>query len=281
MMKDSNGTSGVVLSQTRNISRSKKYQLELEERTSELERSNADLETFAFVSSHDMQEPLRMIANYTQLLKKRYAGKLDKDAEEYIDFANKGAIHLQQLIRDLLAYSRINRTEIKKEVVSMNGLLVELLKTIQLEIEEKKAKVVYTNLNRLLADRNQLMLLMQNLVLNGIKYNQTENPEVMISSEVKGKEVVFCVADNGIGIDFKHQQRIFEPFHRLHTKAEYPGTGLGLSICKKIIERMGGKLWVESEMGKGSKFFFSLPYTGTSSNLLDKVLTEVPSFSRT
>ena len=258
LMDEPDGT-GIVLSQSRDIRRSKKYQLELEERSSELERSNADLETFAFVSSHDMQEPLRMISNYTQLLKKRYAGKLDKEANEYLDFAHNGAVNLQQLIHDLLSYSRIHRSELKKTTVNVSAILDELLKNVRLEIEEKKAEVLYGDLCKLEADPNHIKLLMQNLILNGIKYNQSQNPEVRITSENKEKEVVFCVADNGIGIDEKYQQRIFEPFHRLHTKAEYPGTGLGLSICKKIVDRQGGKMWIESEPEKGSKFFFSLP----------------------
>lgn len=259
LLNEPNGSSNVVLSQSRDIRRSKKYQQELEERTRELERSNADLETFAFVSSHDMQEPLRMISNYMQLLKKRYAGQLDAQADEYIDFANKGASHLQQLIRDLLAYSRITRTELKKTSVDMNELVNEVIRTIQIEVKEKNVSVRYSDLCTLLADRNLLTLVVQNLILNGVKYNQSPNPEIHISCSLHEKEIVYCFADNGIGIKHEHQQRIFEPFHRLHSKNEYPGTGLGLSTCKKIIERLGGKIWIESEEGNGAKFYFSLP----------------------
>jgi PAS domain S-box-containing protein len=250
------GTEGAVLSQSRDIRRSKNYQQQLEERTQELERSNADLETFAFVSSHDMQEPLRMISNYTQLIKKRYHGKLDKDADEYIDYASNGAANLQQLIRDLLSYSRITRTEIKKTRVSMNDLLRELLKNIEMEVKEKNASIVYEDLHSTHGDRNLLMLIMQNLILNGIKYNRSMLPEIKISSQIQDKKVIYRVVDNGIGIEAKHRQRIFEPFQRLNTKAEFPGTGLGLAICKKIIERLGGEIWVE---GIGSIFYFSLP----------------------
>lgn len=259
ILENPDGGSKVVLSQSRDIRRSKKYQQELEERSRELERSNADLETFAFVSSHDMQEPLRMISNYMQLLKKRYEGKLDTQADEYIQFANQGAINLQQLLRDLLAYSRINRTELKHNQINMKDLLGDVLNNIQMETKEKQAVITSSGLGTLIADRNLLMLVVQNLILNGIKYNQSAQPTVTISSQASAKEITYCFADNGIGIKPDHQQRIFEPFHRLHTKNEYPGTGLGLSICKKIIERLGGKLWVESELGKGSKFFFSLP----------------------
>lgn len=263
MMEGSDGVSNVVLSQSRDIRRSKRYQQQLEERTRELERSNADLETFAFVSSHDMQEPLRMISNYMQLLKKRYGDKLDEQANEYMDFANRGAVTLQQLIRDLLGYSRITRTEIKQDTVDTNQLFKEVQRNIEMEVNEKNAVVTGTNLTTVLSDRNLLLLVFQNLILNGIKYNKSARPEIQVSSEVKGREVIFCFTDNGIGIKPEHQQRIFEPFHRLHTKYEYPGTGLGLSICKKIIERLGGRLWLQSEPGKGSSFYFSLPVQQT------------------
>lgn len=264
MMEGTDGVSNVVLSQSRDIRRSKRYQQQLEERTRELERSNADLETFAFVSSHDMQEPLRMISNYMQLLKKRYGDKLDEQANEYMDFANRGAVTLQQLIRDLLAYSRITRTEIKQDTIDGNQLFKEVLRNIEMEVKEKNAIVTGTNLASVLSDRNLLLLVFQNLILNGIKYNKAAVPEIKVSSEVNEKEVVFCFTDNGIGIKPEHQQRIFEPFHRLHTKYEYPGTGLGLSICKKIIERLGGRLWLHSEPGVGSSFYFSLPIQQTT-----------------
>lgn len=254
-----NGGEHLVLSQSRDIRRSKKYQQQLEERTKELERSNADLETFAFVSSHDMQEPLRMISNYMQLLKKRYEGKLDAQADEYIEFANKGAITLQQLLRDLLAFSRITRSEFKSDVVNTKNLLQEILKTIDLEIKEKNAIVSSENMLTTIGDKNLLQLVFQNLILNGIKYNKSTQPEIKISGKQIERAIIFCIEDNGVGIKPEHQARIFEPFHRLHTKHEYPGTGLGLSICKKIIERLGGKIWVESELGTGSKFYFLLP----------------------
>jgi len=249
---------GFILSQSREITERKEYELALEQRSKELERSNADLETFAFVSSHDMQEPLRMISNYTQLLRKRYDGKLDKEAEEYLDFANNGATTLQQLLRDLLSYSRITRADVKRMPVDMNTLINEVLRNLKLELHEKNAAVICDELLPVEGDKNLLMLVMQNLILNGVKYNQSGKPEIRISCSRMGKEVTFCVEDNGIGIDKGHQQRIFEPFHRLHTKHEYPGTGLGLSICKKIIEKSNGKIWLESEPKQGTKFYFSL-----------------------
>ena len=253
------GTEHLVLSQSRDIRRSKKYQQQLEERTKELERSNADLETFAFVSSHDMQEPLRMISNYMQLLKKRYEGKLDEQAHEYIEFANKGSITLQQLLRDLLAFSRITRSDFRSDAVNTKNLLQDVLKSIELELKDKNAVVHSENMLVAIGDRNLLQLVFRNLILNGIKYNKSEQPVIKISAKHIDRAIVFCFKDNGIGIKPEHQTRIFEPFNRLHTKNEYPGTGLGLSICKKIIDRMGGKIWIESELGVGSKFYFSLP----------------------
>ena len=257
-MDSPDGETNVVLSQTRDIRRSKQYQLELEERSRELERSNADLETFAYVSSHDMQEPLRMIANYMQLLKRKYGDKLDTEANDYIEFANTGAVNLSRLIKDLLSYSRITRTELKQDPINMNALCEEVRRIIQLELDEKHASFTVESLCETVADKNLLTLVIQNLVLNGIKYNQSANPTVSISCTKTGEKTIYCIADNGIGIEPKHQQRIFEPFHRLHTRSEYPGTGLGLSICKKIVERHGGKLWLESEPGKGSRFYFTL-----------------------
>jgi PAS domain S-box-containing protein len=248
-----------ILTQSRDIRRSKSYQTQLEERKRELERSNADLETFAFVSSHDMKEPLRMISNYMQLLKRRYGDKLDKEANEYIDYANRGAVTLQQLIQDLLSYSRITRTEIKKENISLAKVAKEAIGNIDLMLKEKNAVVKIEGDCQVLSDASLLVLVLQNLIENGVKYNHSPTPTIELSCSKEENWVIVAVKDNGEGIAPHHQQRIFEPFHRLHTKAEIPGTGLGLSICKRIIERLGGKLWLQSETGKGTTFYFSLP----------------------
>jgi light-regulated signal transduction histidine kinase (bacteriophytochrome) len=248
-----------ILTQSRDIRRSKGYQQQLEDRTKELERSYADLETFTFVSSHDMKEPLRMISNYMQLLKKRYADKLDTQANEYIDFANKGAVTLQQLLQDLLAYSRITRTPIKCEKVSLAAVAGEAIKNTELILREKNAAVKYDADCQVNTDRRLLLLVLQNLIENGVKYNNSTPPVVELGCIKEENQVIVYVRDNGEGIAENHRQRIFEPFHRLHTKAEIPGTGLGLSICKRIIDRLGGKIWLESEVGKGTTFFFSLP----------------------
>ncbi|MCW5908264.1 MAG: PAS domain S-box protein [Chitinophagales bacterium] len=248
-----------VLTQSRDIRRSKGYQTQLEDRTKELERSYADLETFTFVSSHDMKEPLRMISNYMQLLKKRYGDKLDAEANEYIDFANKGAVTLQQLIHDLLAYSRVTRTQIKCEKVSLAAVAGEAIKNTELILREKNAAVKYDADCQVNSDRGLLVLVLQNLIENGIKYNNSTQPVVELGCMKEGDRVIIYVRDNGEGIAENHQKRIFEPFHRLHTKAEIPGTGLGLSICKRIVDRLDGKIWLQSELGKGTTFYFSLP----------------------
>jgi PAS domain S-box-containing protein len=248
-----------VMTQSRDIRRSKGYQIQLEERSVELERSNADLETFAFVSSHDMKEPLRMISNYMQLLKKRYGDTLNKEANEYIDYANRGAVTLQRLIQDLLAYSRITRTEIKREEVSLAKVAGEAIANVELMVREKNGAVKYETDCRISTDAGLLVLVLQNLIENGIKYNNNKHPVVELGCIKEEHSVVVYVRDNGEGIAENHQQRIFEPFHRLHTKAEIPGTGLGLSICKRIVERLGGRIWVKSALGEGTTFYFSLP----------------------
>lgn len=248
-----------ILSQSRDIRRSKGYQEQLEQRSKELERSNADLETFAFVSSHDMKEPLRMISNYMQLLKKRYGGQLDKEADEYIEFANRGAVTLQRLIQDLLSYSRLTRTPIKKSPVTLNKAIAETITNLDVVLKEKNAVVEYDADYTVSTDISLLMLVLQNLIENGTKYNKNVTPRIQVKAVKADNEIIITVQDNGMGMAFEHLNRIFEPFHRLHTKAEIPGTGLGLSICKRIVDRLGGRIWVESELGKGSTFYFTLP----------------------
>ena len=207
-----------------------------------------------------MQEPLRMISNYMQLLKRKYGTQLDKDAMDYIEFAVKGASNLQALIKDLLSYSTINKKEINFVPVDMDQLLDDVLSGLQLLMEEKNAKV-YINepMKPLLADKNAITQLIQNLVQNGIKYNTSVTPVIRIFCTEDAKNTTYCIQDNGIGIDKQYAQQIFEPFRRLHNKHNFPGTGLGLSICRKIIDRLHGRIWVESEPGVGSSFYFSIP----------------------
>ena len=230
----------------------------LEQSVTELERSNTDLQRFAYVASHDLQEPLRMVASYTQLLAKRYKGKLDADADEFIGYAVDGASRMQKLISDLLAYSRVQAGD-KFRLVDIDDVLKQALANLGLAIEESHASIECAALPTVMADGRSLMAVFQNLIGNAIKFRGASALRVNISAERKGQEWVFVVRDNGIGIDPRHADRIFVIFQRLHTKEEYHGTGIGLAICKKIVECHGGRIWVESELGKGAAFYFTLP----------------------
>jgi signal transduction histidine kinase len=228
----------------------------------ELKRSNADLEQFAYIASHDLQEPLRMVSGFTGLLKRRYAGKLDADADEFIGFAIGGVNRMQELINDLLSYSRVGREDISAKPVDMQIVVDEALANLQTAIAERSALVSSGRLPTVLANHSMLVRLFQNLVGNALKFCKAERPIVRIEAEQHGTEWVFSVADNGIGIDAQYRDRIFLIFQRLHKQGEYPGTGIGLAVCKRIVERNGGRIWLESEPGKGTTFFFTLPATG-------------------
>jgi signal transduction histidine kinase len=225
----------------------------------ELSRSNADLEQFAYVASHDLQEPLRMVASYTQLLARRYADRLDTDAHDFIRFAADGATRMQTLINDLLAYSRVGTRGEPLQPVESDAVCAQAIANLEKAIEESGAVVTRAPLPRVLADASQLRQLFQNLISNALKFRGPERPRVEIAASRNGSEWRFSVCDNGIGIDSEHAQRIFVLFQRLHNRAEYPGTGIGLAICKKIVERHGGRIWVESESGKGATFWVALP----------------------
>jgi signal transduction histidine kinase len=225
----------------------------------DLARSNQDLEQFAYVASHDLQEPLRMVATYTQLLAERYRGKLDSDADKYIHYAVDGALRMQKLVQDLLAFSRVGRPGMALENTDCNVALQVALSDLEAAIQDSGAIVEHVQLPVLVADSSQLVQLLQNLIGNAIKFRGPERPLIRVSAELMGKEWVFSVADNGIGIAAEHTENVFVVFRRLHTRAEYPGNGIGLSICKKIVEQHGGHIWVESEVGHGSTFRFALP----------------------
>ncbi|MBI3903395.1 MAG: PAS domain S-box protein [Nitrosomonadales bacterium] len=234
---------------------------ELIRRTRELSRSNQELEQFAYVASHDLQEPLRMVASYTQLIAQRYKGKLDTDADEFIAYAVDGATRMQAIINDLLALSRVSTRDTGFSRVDSRVALDKALANLRLVITESGAEIVCTSLPALDADGSQLTQLFQNLIANALKFRGAMSPRIEISAEHRGEEWVFQVRDNGIGIAQEHFERIFLMFQRLHGKREYPGTGIGLTICKKIVERHNGRIWIESEPGKGTTFYFAIPTT--------------------
>lgn len=244
---------------TRDITDIKKAEEMLRLKIEELARSNSELEQFAYVASHDLQEPLRMIASYLQLLQRKYRGQLDEKADKYIYFAVDGASRMQSLINDLLEFSRVTTKAGEIEPASSEAILKTVLSDLDLVIKEKGASVSYDPLPEIIADSTQIAQIFQNLISNAIKFRSEEPPQIHISAKQEKDYWLFSVKDNGIGIDPKYSERIFEVFKRLHKREEYPGTGIGLSICKKIVERHGGRIWVESEPGKGSTFCFTLP----------------------
>jgi PAS domain S-box-containing protein len=258
-VRDKDGEILFVEGSAQDITDRKRAEEEVKEKSEELARSNKELEQFAYVASHDLQEPLRMVTSYVQLLAKRYQGKLDRDANDFIEFAVDGAMRMHRLINDLLAYSRVGTQG--KALASTDSEVVfgEVLSNLRVAIEEKGATVIHEPLPTVMADDVQLGQLFQNLVGNAIKFHREEAPQVQVSAHQSNGEWVFSVKDNGIGIDPKFKELIFVIFQRLHGKGEYPGTGIGLAVCKKIVERHGGRIWVESEPGRGAAFYFTIP----------------------
>ena len=231
----------------------------LSQYTEDLRHSNAELEEFAYVASHDLQEPLRMVASFTQLLAKRYRGKLDQDADEFIGFAVDGATRMQKLLQDLLAYSRLGTRGKPLVPTDCNVIFDQATANLLPAIEESHAQVTSGPLPTVRGDEVQLVQLFQNLIANALKFRGDQPPVILITAQEDDGAWRFAVQDNGIGIALDHQERIFMIFQRLHHRSEYPGTGLGLALCKKIVGRHGGRLWVESEPGRGATFYFTLP----------------------
>ena len=248
----------LVTAAIRDITTRQEAEAHLLRKVEELNRSNEELARFAYVASHDLQEPLRMVASFTQLLSRRYKGKLDADADEYISFAVDGARRMQRLIQDLLAYSRVGTTKRDLLDTSSEEALQHALMNLRGAIEESGAMVTHDALPFVFADKTQLIQLFQNLIGNAIKYRRGA-PLVHISAVNNGaKKWVFSVQDNGLGIDSQYFEKIFGIFQRLHTREEFSGTGMGLAICRNIVERHGGSISVESQPGQGSTFRFSL-----------------------
>lgn len=268
-----------VITIARDITKLRKAEESARQLAEDLKRSNEELEQFAYIASHDLQEPLRAVASFTQMLAKRYRGQLDSKADTYIEFIIDGATRMQQMIQDLLSYSRVGRTELKLQSVDCNLLLERVKKDLQISIRETQAVITADSLPTITADANQLGNLLQNLINNSLKYRSETFPKIHISAKKNKLEVqlenltqpsipgqtkiqeewLFSIQDNGIGIKPQYAERIFGIFQRLHTSDEYPGTGLGLAICRKILERHKGRIWVESNPNQGSTFFFTIP----------------------
>jgi PAS domain S-box-containing protein len=232
---------------------------ELAKKAQELERSNAELEQFAYVASHDLQEPLRMVSSYTQLIARRYGEKLDGDAKEFMHYITDGAVRMKQLIEDLLAYSRVGTKGKEFKPLEVEAALKRATTNLRAAIDESGAAVTWDPLPSIEGDEMQLAQVFQNLMGNALKFRGAAVPRIHVSAAEQNAEWQITIADNGIGIEPQYFERIFMLFQRLHTMGEYPGTGIGLAICKKVVERHGGRIWVSSTPGEGSQFHFTLP----------------------
>ena len=242
------------------ITEQKKVKEQLLKLNQELQRSNADLEQFANIIAHDLQEPLRTISSFVQLLARRYEHKLDEKGQTFIRYILDGTSHMQKLLSDLLSYSRLGGGKIDSKPLRLEKILKEVKRTLDKSIKETRAEIISAGLPEVYGDEMQLFTLLQNLISNALKYHGAESPRISISARNDSeKESVVCLRDNGIGFDQKHAEHIFQIFQRLHLRSEYEGTGIGLAVCKKIVERHGGHIWAESEPGKGATFCFTLP----------------------
>ena len=250
----------VIQCNIRDITVRKKLEEDLVIKAAELVRSNIELQQFAYVASHDLQEPLRAISGFTELLVKRYHGKIDEKADKYLDFITEGTLRMQQMIQDLLTYSRVQTQEHKYVLTDSNTSLDLALSDLQVATKEHHAVITNDPLPTIYADQEQITKMFQNLIGNAIKFHKPGvAPNIHISAKQDEKSWIFSVSDNGIGIDPQYADRIFKIFQRLHTRDEYPGTGIGLAICKRIAEQHGGTIWIESVPGSGSTFYFTIP----------------------
>jgi PAS domain S-box-containing protein len=251
---------GLIYSVARDITSQKEALAKLEQTQKDLERSNQDLQQFAYVASHDLQEPLRMVISFLGLLQKKYQGNLDAKADQYINYAADGATRMKALINDLLSFSRIGTKGKLSEVVDMNDVYAQVIQTLGPRLQETKAEITCDPLPTIQGDQYQMIQLLQNFFTNAVKFRrEKEIPRVHLGVIQEEKQWKFFIRDNGIGIEEKYQPKLFNLFTRLHTRDKYEGTGIGLAICKKIVERHGGRIWVESKVGVGSTFYFTIP----------------------
>jgi light-regulated signal transduction histidine kinase (bacteriophytochrome) len=228
-------------------------------RTTELQRALEELQQFAYVASHDLKEPLRMVTSFVQLLAQQYRGRLDAEAEQYIDFAVEGAQRMGVLIHDLLAYARLETRQEEWGPTELERVLTDTLRLLQPAVTESGATITHTPLPTVVADGRQLGQVLQNLLSNALKFRGSEPPRIQLRAQRQGPDWVVAVQDNGIGFEPQYAERIFKMFQRLHTHRAYAGSGIGLAVCKKVIERHGGRIWAESTPGQGATFFFTLP----------------------
>jgi len=260
-MADLGKTGGRILAgMSRGIAELGALETERKQLEEALRRSNQQLEHFTYIASHDLQEPLRMVASYTQLLVRRYKGKLD--ADEFIHYIEDGVSRMRALIDSLLVYSRVGTSALTLELTDCEAVVGCALTNLKEAVSESGAVITHAPLPTVMADASQLTQVFQNLIGNAIKFRGTELPRIHVAAEPRENEWLFSVRDNGIGIDPQYHDRIFEISQRLHSRTEYPGTGLGLAICKKAVERHDGRIWVESEQGKGATFYFTIPMKG-------------------
>ncbi len=262
LIKDESGKISRITGVTLDITKHKKAEEEINTLLDELKRSNEELQQFAYVTSHDLQEPLRTIASFTQLMERRYREKLDEDADEFMGYIVDASVRMKQMILDLLEYSRVGTKQENYQSVDMESNLNNVLVNLNDLIKRNNAEITYGPLPVVCGDKSQFLLLFQNMISNAIKFRKPdENPKIHISAleNVENDEYLFSIADNGIGIEEQYFDRIFTIFQRLHTREEYQGTGIGLSIAKRIVERHGGRIWVESKFGEGSVFYFTIP----------------------
>lgn len=238
---------------------SEQLEHKVEERTVALQRSNEELRHYAYVASHDLQEPLRMVISYLELIEKRFPDKLDTEGREFIDFAVEGALRMKSLINDLLMYSRLETRSHNFTWIATQEVLDKTKQMLRIAIDESEAKITHDELPQIVADEELILQIFQNLIANAIKYRSKRQPEIHIGATCKDRLWIFSVRDNGIGIEQKFLDRIFIMFQRLHTREKYPGTGIGLAICKKAVELHDGRIWAESEYGQGTTFYFTIP----------------------